>query len=66
MRPAATTPLEAYAQLLDLVSEVQALKVAALSELHSLELPPEAVEKLKEAAEALKAAHRLVETQVMA
>lgn len=62
---APTTVLEAYGRVLDLSDAVGGILTAALSDGHDLTLPPAAVEKLREARQALMAAHREVEAALV-
>lgn len=64
-KTAPDTTLEAYGQVMDLFEAVGALRVAAMSQVHPLTLPSEAITKLVEAQQALMAAHRIIEAAVM-
>lgn len=63
-KAAPATTIEAYGRLQDLSDAVGALRVAGMSDVHSLQLPPEAITALIAAHEALKEAHRLVEAKL--
>jgi len=63
-KAAPNTTLEAYGRVLDLSDMVNALRVAGMSDLHSLQLPEEAVRHLVEAHQALLAAQREIEKAV--
>lgn len=64
-KAAPATAQDAYGRILDLADAVNALRVAGVSELHTLNLPPAAVEKLMEAHQALLAAHREIEKSIV-
>lgn len=55
----------AYAAVLDLSDAVGAIRVAAISGTHTLDLPHEAVAHLVEAQQALLAAHREIEKTLL-
>jgi sensor histidine kinase regulating citrate/malate metabolism len=59
------TPLAAYGRILDIVGLLGAIRAAAQSETHALQLPPEAVAKLVEGREALLEAHRIIERSLV-
>lgn len=62
---APTTTLETYGRLMDLSDAVGGILIAALSDGHELSLPTGAVERLREARQALMAAHREVEAALV-
>ena len=63
-KAAPETTREAYGRILDLTEAVGALLAAAQSSQHALSLPFEARDALIDARQALRAAHRAVETAV--
>lgn len=56
--------LTAYGRVLDLADAISAVRVAAQSHSHTLQLPDAAVAKLIEAHQALLAAHRSIEAEL--
>lgn len=59
------TARETYGRVLDLAEAVAALRIAACSDLHPLDLPEGAVARLVEAHQALLEAHRLIEAAIV-